>query len=209
MNFKAWVTSDKDHLSKWNSCGTILDVFDSPINHSERSPNSLFFCLRRSFKQCSVAETISSWHLRCGSKICKTATLIFLKTSPRRRKTSSFTNIYTNLLGLHFCINCPTNPYSSDFQWSAKVTKVERWALQNLEHTWKTKSTKLWWKKWSGKQQPLQFIQWDFPNYQNPVLRKSCVDKRCHKQSRWIQEDWQHFLIRVDKRERSKTKSPV
>ena len=133
MNFKAWVTSDKDHLSKWNSCGTILDVYDSPINHSERSPNSLLFFLRRSFKQCSVAETISSWHLRCGSKICKTATLIFLKTFPRKRKTSSFTNIYTNLLGLHFCINCPYKPL---FFWFSVICQSYK--------SWEMSSSKPW-----------------------------------------------------------------
>lgn len=149
-------------------------------------------------------------HLRCGSKICIIATLISHKTYPRERKIFLFTNIYTSLQGLHFWIDFPVNPHSFDFQWSVKVTKVERWTLQNPEHTWGTKSTELWWKKLSRKHQPLQFTQWDSPNHPNPVLRKSCVDEHCRKQSRWwIQEDWKRFILQFIKGAWSKTKYSV
>ena len=45
----------------------------------------------------------SSWHWRWGSEICIIATLIFWKTFLVERKTSLFTNIYTNLPGVQFC----------------------------------------------------------------------------------------------------------
>ena len=162
--------------------------------------------------RCSVSGEVLNWAqedifftLKMGIGDCNFDFLKNLSSGEKNLFIYKYLHKLARFTSLR-CTNFLANPHSFYFQWSVKVTKVERWPLQNTKLTRETKSTEFRWKKRSRK--PVQFIQWDFSNYQNSVLRKSRLDEQCHREWWWIQEDREYFIGRND-REWSKTPPTV